>query len=123
MPHACDRVLRFADEIQTDERVAQMRADEELGREVGDHLRRNAGAVDRLQCRNVAIHDAGTNRVGERHIPVVARRVLGMLALKVMEVLEQVAGEVLFDLWFHLSHFPQRLENGGAEAPPHVYER
>ena len=43
--------------------------------------------------RYIAVHHAVANGVGERHVPVVARRVLWQFSLKAVQVVDQGCGD------------------------------
>ncbi len=94
LPDLRDRLFGRVPQAQVDQAVPEVRACQEFGGQVCDHLD-GLGAGERLDGRDVAVEQAIADRVGERHVPVVACRVLRQLGLDVVEVVEQRFGQGL----------------------------
>ena len=97
-------LFRRIPQPEVDEAVPEMGAGQELGGQVGDDLG-GAGARDRVHRRDVVVEHAVADGVGERHVPVVASRVLRQLGLPIAQVVEQGLG-----------HLPGRGGRAGALA-------
>ena len=84
-PEAAQGVGGLIADAEHQQVVAQLRADQEFGREVGHHPR--GGGVNRLDAGQIAGHQAVAHGVAERHVEVVAAGRGGELAERVKEVL------------------------------------
>ena len=72
-----------------------MRAGQELGREIRDDLGAYSRPAIASTVVDVAVEHAVADGIGERHVPVVARRVLRQLGLEVVQVVDQRFGNRL----------------------------
>jgi hypothetical protein len=70
-----------------------MRARQEFGRQIRDDFGTSVRVGNRVHRRDVAIQQAVADRVGERHVPVVARRVSRKLGLVMVQVFDQRGGD------------------------------
>ena len=82
-------LLRLVPDAQVDQAVAQMRAGQELGGQIGDDLVSAPDLGYRLQRLDIAVDHAIANRKRQGHVPVIPRRMLRQLALKTTQVIEQ----------------------------------
>src|SRR5688572_3176788 len=55
-------------------------------REISHRLEGSVGSGKRFHRLDIAVEHTITNRVGERHVPVVSRRVLRQLGLEIMQI-------------------------------------
>ena len=92
-PEAAQGVGGLIADAEHQQVVAQLRTDQEFGREVGHHP--GGGGVDRLDAGQVARHQAVAHGVAERHVEVVAAGRGGELAERVKEVLGHAVKHVI----------------------------
>ena len=89
LPDSGHRLLRRLPDPEVDQAVAQMRPGQKFGREIGHDLGRGIRCGNRFHRLDIAVQHAVANRIGEGHVPVVARCVLRQLGLQIVQVVDQ----------------------------------
>ena len=92
LPDARQGLLRRAPDVEIDEAVAQVRPDQKFSGEIRDQLRARVPLNDRFRRCHTAVEQPIAHRIGQRHVPVVARREPRRLGQQELKVLDQRLG-------------------------------
>ena len=92
LPYAGKRLASLLPDPEIDKAVAQMRSHQELSREICNTFIRNVHTGN-FGGAHTVVHHSVANRVRERHIPVVTRRVLHRNGLHTVQVINHRLGE------------------------------